>query len=165
MLLLLIDENLNHRILRGLVRSVPRLDYLLASDAGLKGTNDPAVLDFAARENRVLATHDLRTTLGQHFGHCLIDFRGITASLPAQRRGKCHTPKSHFLDRGEESWQPRSSSQVVGLCGSLLTSFCPAPHCIVRAINLVRVELISGSLRHVAWLSFTSAMLPAKAPP
>ena len=61
MLPLLIDENLNHRILRGLLRSVPQLDYLLASDAGLKGTNDPAVLDFAARENRVLATHDLRT--------------------------------------------------------------------------------------------------------
>ncbi|PYK99420.1 MAG: hypothetical protein DME19_08765 [Verrucomicrobia bacterium] len=61
MLLLLIDENLNHRILRGLLRSVPHLDYLLASDAGLKGTNDPAVLDFAARENRVLVTHDLRT--------------------------------------------------------------------------------------------------------
>jgi predicted nuclease of predicted toxin-antitoxin system len=61
MLPLLIDENLNHRILRGLLRSVPHLDYLLAPDAGLKGANDPAVLDFAARENRVLATHDLRT--------------------------------------------------------------------------------------------------------
>ena len=61
MLPLLIDENLNHRILRGLLRSVPHLDYLLTPDAGLKGADDPAVLDFAAREKRVLATHDLRT--------------------------------------------------------------------------------------------------------
>ena len=61
MLPLLIDENLNHRILRGLLRSVPHLDYLLTPDVGLKGTDDPAVLDFAAREKRVLATHDLRT--------------------------------------------------------------------------------------------------------
>ena len=61
MLPLLIDENLNHRILRGLLRSVPHLDYLLTPDFGLKGADDPAVLDFAAREKRVLATHDLRT--------------------------------------------------------------------------------------------------------
>ena len=61
MLPLLIDENLNHRILRGLLRSVPHLNYLLAANAGLKGASDPALLDFAARANRVLATHDLRT--------------------------------------------------------------------------------------------------------
>jgi hypothetical protein len=61
MLPLLIDENLNHRILRGVVRLVPHLDYLLASDSGLKGADDPVVLDFAAKANRVLITHDLRT--------------------------------------------------------------------------------------------------------
>ena len=48
MLALLIDENLNHRILRGLLRSLPHLDYTLATGAGLKGEGDPAVLDFAA---------------------------------------------------------------------------------------------------------------------
>jgi hypothetical protein len=46
MLALLIDENLNHRLLR----SVPHLDYSLASASGLKGAVDPAVLDFAAKE-------------------------------------------------------------------------------------------------------------------
>jgi len=61
MLALLIDENLNHRILRGLLRSVPHLDYTLAATAGLKGAGDPAVLELAARENRLLVTHDLRT--------------------------------------------------------------------------------------------------------
>jgi len=61
MLRLLVDENLNHRILRGLLRTVPHLDYLLAPDAGLKGAEDPALLEFAAKESRVLVTHDLRT--------------------------------------------------------------------------------------------------------
>lgn len=61
MLALLIDENLNHRILRGLIRLVPHLDYALVLDAGLKGAEDPAVLELAAGQNRVFVTHDLRT--------------------------------------------------------------------------------------------------------
>jgi hypothetical protein len=61
MLTLLIDENLNHRILRGLLRSVPHLDYTLVASAGLKGADDPAVLELAAGQNRVFVTHDLRT--------------------------------------------------------------------------------------------------------
>jgi hypothetical protein len=61
MVALLIDENLNHRILRGLLRTIPNLDYTLAAAVGLKGTDDTVVLDFAAKENRALVTHDLRT--------------------------------------------------------------------------------------------------------
>lgn len=61
MLAVLIDENLKHRILRGLLRLIPHLDYILVTAAGLKGADDPVVLEFAAEENRVLATHDLRT--------------------------------------------------------------------------------------------------------
>ena len=37
------------------------MDYTLAATAGLKGADDPAVLELAARENRLLTTHDLRT--------------------------------------------------------------------------------------------------------
>jgi hypothetical protein len=61
MLALLIDENLNHRILRGVLRSIPHLDYELVSATGLKGADDPSVLGVGAKENRVLVTHDLRT--------------------------------------------------------------------------------------------------------
>lgn len=52
---------MNHRILRGLWRSVPHLDYSLATAAGMNGVADPVLLDFAAKENRVLVSHDLRT--------------------------------------------------------------------------------------------------------
>ena len=61
MLSLLIDENLNHRILRGLLRTVPHLDYRLVPDLGLKGAVDPRVLARAAELKRVVLTHDLRT--------------------------------------------------------------------------------------------------------
>ena len=61
MLALLIDENLNHRTLRGLLRSVPHLDYVLIPAAGFKGADDPTVLDLAAKQNRIMVTHDLKT--------------------------------------------------------------------------------------------------------
>lgn len=43
------------------MRSVPHLDYLLIPPAGLEGSPDPQVLEFAASVRRVLVTHDLRT--------------------------------------------------------------------------------------------------------
>ncbi len=61
MLSLLIDENLNHRILRGLVRSVPHLDYAVAQDTGLKGAADLRLLAAAADQGRILVTHDVNT--------------------------------------------------------------------------------------------------------
>lgn len=42
MLPLLIDENLNQRILRGLRRVRPHLDYAIAQNIGLSGAADPA---------------------------------------------------------------------------------------------------------------------------
>lgn len=61
MLALLIDENFNHRILRGLQRTIPHLNCVVAQGAGLKGVQDPPLLSWAADQNRILVTHDLRT--------------------------------------------------------------------------------------------------------
>ena len=61
MLPLLIDENFNHRILRGLQRQVPHLDFVVAQDIGLQGVVDPKVLALAAEQQRVLVTHDVNT--------------------------------------------------------------------------------------------------------
>jgi predicted nuclease of predicted toxin-antitoxin system len=58
---LAIDENFDHHILRALLRRVPTLDARTVFDAGLKGADDPTVLEWAAREGRVLLTHDVRT--------------------------------------------------------------------------------------------------------
>ena len=61
MLKLACDENLNNNILRGLFRKRSDLDIVRIQDAGLTGADDPTVLEWAARENRVLLTHDVAT--------------------------------------------------------------------------------------------------------
>jgi hypothetical protein len=55
------DENLNGAITRGLQRRLPNLDIVRLQDVGLKGYSDPDVLVWAASENRILLTHDIRT--------------------------------------------------------------------------------------------------------
>jgi len=61
MLRLAADENFNNNIVRGLLRRKPELDIVRVQDVGLSGANDPTVLEWAAREGRVLLTHDVST--------------------------------------------------------------------------------------------------------
>jgi len=55
------DENFNNNVLRGLLRRNPTLDVARVQDAGLAGRNDPAVLAWAATEQRILVSHDVST--------------------------------------------------------------------------------------------------------
>jgi len=55
------DENLNNDIVRGLLRRKPDVDVVRIQDVGLSGADDPAVLEWAAGEERVLLTHDAST--------------------------------------------------------------------------------------------------------
>ena len=61
MLRLLIDENFNQRILRGLRLRVPALDVVIVQETPLRGLKDPPLLREAAVLQRVLVTHDLKT--------------------------------------------------------------------------------------------------------
>jgi len=61
MLRLLIDENFDQRILRGLRFQLPHLDYLVVQETGLKGLKDPPLLAWAAAHQRILVTHDVNT--------------------------------------------------------------------------------------------------------
>lgn len=61
MLRLLIDENFNQRILRGLRLRVPLLDVVIVQDTAMQGLQDPLLLQEAAVLQRVLVTHDLKT--------------------------------------------------------------------------------------------------------
>jgi predicted nuclease of predicted toxin-antitoxin system len=58
---ILADENLKGALVRGLRRQKPDLDIVRVQDVGLLGADDPAVLAWAALEDRVLLTHDVRT--------------------------------------------------------------------------------------------------------
>ncbi len=57
------DEDFNNRIVRGLLRRLPRLDLVRAQDVGLAGKHDTKVLEWAANERRLVLTHDFATML------------------------------------------------------------------------------------------------------
>jgi len=61
------DADFNEIILRATLRRKPALDFQTAEDAGLRGLNDPEVLAIAARDGRLLITHDQKT-MPRHFG-------------------------------------------------------------------------------------------------
>jgi len=46
---------------RGVLRRNPEVDIVRIQDVALSGTDDPTVLEWAAREGRVLLTHDVAT--------------------------------------------------------------------------------------------------------
>ncbi len=61
MLRLLIDENFDQRILRGLRSELPHVDYIVAQETQLKGLRDPMLLAWAADNQRIIVTHDVNT--------------------------------------------------------------------------------------------------------
>ncbi len=52
---------MNYAIVQGVRLREPAIDFKSASDAGLEELSDPEVLEIAAREERVLVSHDKRT--------------------------------------------------------------------------------------------------------
>ncbi len=75
MLPLIADENFNNDIVRGVLRRNPRLDIVRIQDVGLSGAGDEAVLEWAAREGRILLTHDVSTLTRYAYDR-------VNASLP-----------------------------------------------------------------------------------
>jgi hypothetical protein len=61
MIRLAADENFNDAIIRGILLRMLDVDVVWVQDAALSGADDPTVLEWAARENRVLLTHDVST--------------------------------------------------------------------------------------------------------
>lgn len=62
----LADEDLDPDIIQGLHSREPAIDILDVKRAGLRGTEDPALLELAAQKDRILITYD-RNTMIWHF--------------------------------------------------------------------------------------------------
>ena len=62
----LADADFNHKIVMGIRRREPAVDFRGASEGGVIGLPDPEVLKVAAESERILVTHD-RKTLPAHF--------------------------------------------------------------------------------------------------
>lgn len=80
----LADENLNAKIITGLLRREPAIDFKTAKSADLLGSPDPEVLLVAARENRILVSHD-RDTMAAHFSSFIETARSSGLIIVSQK--------------------------------------------------------------------------------
>ena len=64
------DADFNHKIVLGLRRREPSIDFLGAFDGGVVGVTDPEALRIAAESGRILVSHD-RKTMPAHFARFL----------------------------------------------------------------------------------------------
>src|SRR5579883_131222 len=71
MLPLAVDEHFDNDIIRSVLRRLPACDLVRVQDAGLTGADDPMVLAWAAREGRVLLTHDVATLINDAYSRVL----------------------------------------------------------------------------------------------
>jgi hypothetical protein len=62
----LADEDIRPSVIEGLRSREPAIDILDAKSAGLRGSKDPALLEIAAEQERILITYDRNTMIG-HF--------------------------------------------------------------------------------------------------
>lgn len=66
------DANFNGRIIGGLIRKDPRIDFRTAHSMRLEGMQDPKVLVEAASDDRILVTHDFKS-MPEHFGRFILE--------------------------------------------------------------------------------------------
>ncbi len=63
-----VDEDFDNDIVRGALRRISDLDIVRAQDVGLSGATDPHILEWAAKQGRILLTHDVSTMKGCALG-------------------------------------------------------------------------------------------------
>ena len=57
----LVDENFSHKTLAGIKRRDSDIDVVAVQDVELREADDLVVLEWAAREGRIVVTHDVST--------------------------------------------------------------------------------------------------------
>ena len=63
MIKLLADENLHNILVRGVFLQEPSVDFCRVQDVGLRGIDDPALLQWAAEQDRIVVSHDTNTLI------------------------------------------------------------------------------------------------------
>ena len=95
MLRLLIDNDFNQIILRGLLRRVSDLDAVTAYEVGLSEASEPELLGWAVEEKRVVVTHD-RRTMPYHAATRMHQGKRVAGELISSR---LHSENPHFAIR------------------------------------------------------------------
>ena len=92
----LADANFDLVMLVAIKRRELAFDYQTALEAGLTGLQDPDVLAIAAREGRVLLTHDVRT-IPQHFASFIGEHTSTGMLLVPQSLTRRHVVEDLLL--------------------------------------------------------------------
>lgn len=79
------DADLNEDILTGVIRRENKVDFQTAEEAGLADLDDSQVLALAAREGRILVSHD-RKTMPRHFAGFILS--NTVRVLSSSRNGR-----------------------------------------------------------------------------
>ena len=98
------DADFNQIIVAALVRRQPSVDFRTAAVASLRGLSDADVLAFAAREKRILVTHDAKT-MPRHFGDFVLSqkrggHRGTAAPVGGDGRRRVAPDRLRDLAAG-----------------------------------------------------------------
>ena len=75
MIAFLVDQNFNEKILDGLTRHDPTLEFTHVRNVDLAAAPDPKILEWAAEQELVLLTHDRKTIP-------LFAYARVSADLP-----------------------------------------------------------------------------------
>jgi predicted nuclease of predicted toxin-antitoxin system len=75
MLRLLSDADVPGQLIRGLRRRQPQIDLVRAQDVGLRTALDPAILEWAAAERRIVISRDVGTMVAHAYDR-------VRAALP-----------------------------------------------------------------------------------
>jgi hypothetical protein len=85
MLRSLTDQDFDHDALRALFRRIPALDVVTAFEMGMSEATDPELLAWAAKEGRIIITHD-RKTMPNHAAHLMVAGKNIAGLIIVPRR-------------------------------------------------------------------------------
>ena len=102
------DADLNQVIVSAVVRRVPAIDFRTAASARLAGLNDQEVLAVAARDDRVLVTHD-QATMPRQFGEFLRSQRSTGLIVVPQ-----HLPIGEVADDLILIWTATNAEEWTG---------------------------------------------------
>jgi hypothetical protein len=78
------DADFNQIIVKATLRLEPTIDFQTAYLAGLAGLDDPDVLKLAAKQERLLVTHD-RKTMPTEFGQFILTENSAGVLVVSQR--------------------------------------------------------------------------------
>lgn len=85
MLKILIDQDFDHDILRGITRRLSQIDFVTAFEVGASDWDDEKLLLWASQNDRVLLTHD-RRTMPIHFATLLEKGENLQGVIIAPRQ-------------------------------------------------------------------------------